>query len=50
MTDERSMELEKIGEWVIQTCLLLGAPAATAYKVAIILVEAVDKEWTNQGR
>lgn len=36
------MSMQETAEWVCQTCLMLGASPATAYKVAGIFVEGLE--------
>lgn len=41
---QREYALHELGDWVVETCLLFGASATTAYKVAALMVEGIDRE------
>jgi hypothetical protein len=47
---EKDAQLARIGQWVIETCLLFGTRRKTAYLVAGAFVKGVEREWlTNEA-
>lgn len=40
---------KKIAEWVVQTCLLFGTTAQTAYTVAGLFLEGLQSEASKKG-
>lgn len=40
----REYVLRDVGAWVVQTCLLFGTSATTAYKIAALMVEGIEQE------
>jgi hypothetical protein len=47
---ERRQRLVEIAAWVAQMCLMFGSSPHTAYTVAGLFVEGIDREWSKQGR
>ena len=43
----RDQALDRIGEWAKDNCLLFGAEAATAYKVASTLVSGISETYED---
>jgi len=50
LTAEQEAQLVRVGQWVIDTCLLFGTQPKTAYLVAGAFVEGVEAAWRKQGR
>jgi hypothetical protein len=50
MSDQEQQYLEKIGRWVMETCLLYGTTPKTAFTVASMFVEGIEHEWSKQRK
>lgn len=44
----RIQALDMLGEWMKNTCLLLGATPSTAYAVSFILVEGIAASYESR--
>lgn len=45
LTPEQDAQLARVGQWVIETCLLFGTQRKTAYLVAGAFLEGLEREW-----
>lgn len=48
MSEQQLKYLAKIGQWVVETCLLFGTTPKTAFTVASMFVEGIEYEWTKR--
>jgi hypothetical protein len=46
---EKDAQLARIGQWVIETCLLFGTRRKTAYLVAGAFVKGVERDSAPEG-